>query len=150
MRSYDVARRQAAGEPVQFELTYTEVDDNVAVQHRKEVFTCNGEISSILLAEFARNAGMQVTDPRAMGLLAEFFVEAFGDEEEYKRFMRFRHKHRISDERVMEIVGDLMEDLSGRPTKPPSHSQGGQSRSGRTSKDGSLRVSGRKPKASSG
>lgn len=137
MRSYEAAKRAATGEPVPFAIGYQVVNDSGALVRKEEIFTASGDVSPIMLSEFSRNAQMESTDPEAMALLAQFFVEAFGDEAEYRRFLRFRSEHKLPDDQIMEIISGLIEDLSGRPTVQPSPSRSGQSTSGPTSRDDS-------------
>lgn len=147
MRSFRAARRSAERRPVPFLFVYEEMvetkdpetDEVVGVEYeeRREVFECRGEVSTLLLSELAYNSDVDVADPAAMGLIRQFFAQAFGDDDQYRRFFNLQIKHG-DDELLMEILGGLVEDFAARPTKPPSPSEPGLSSDGALSKVVSL------------
>lgn len=130
---------------------------------RKTTFTCRGRVNTLLLSELAYNADLDTADPQAMALIREFFAQAFGvryrtvmdkvkdpvtgeetevprqvaveDESfrEYRRFFKL-HGQYGDDDLLMDIMGGLMEDMSGRPTEGPSPSPAGESTTGPVSK----------------
>lgn len=148
MRSYKAARRAALKAPVEFDYEY-ETDDGTA---HSEHFVCTGEVSSLMLSEFAYNAEIAVATNEGMALIRKFLTSAFGvqtkkvgDQEvvveddavrQYRRFFQL-HTQYGSDELLMEILAGLVEDFVGRPTVQPTSSQSGQSTSGPTSRDDS-------------
>lgn len=131
-RSYKAARREALGEPVEFDYEY--VDEQGADQ--VETFTCRGKVDTLMLSEFAHNAEVESDSPEGMALLRQFFADAFGDEAEYKRFFRLHTKHG-DDDLLFEILGGLVEDFAGRPKAQPSSSSTTPSTTGPTSRDDS-------------
>lgn len=140
MRSYKAARRAAKADPVTFEYTYVaeeKAPDGGKVEVDKTtVFTCHGELSSLMLSEFAYHADLDVADPEGMSIVRQFFAEAFGDEEEYRRFFRL-HTRYGDDDLLMDIIGGLVEDFAGRPTRRASSSPSTPSTTGPTSRDDS-------------
>lgn len=130
MRSYDVAVREQLGEPVEFELAHRGPDG----ERVSTVFTCKGELSSLMLSEIARHADLEVATAAAMAIIADFFVEVFDDDAQYRRFQKYCREHRVKDEVLLQVMGDLVEDLTGRPTVQPSSSASTQSPTGRTSR----------------
>lgn len=146
MRSYKAARRAATLEPVRFQYDY-EVEVPVLDaqgtptgatrwEERSRVFECHGEVSTLLLSEFAANAGVDTATPEGTALIAEFFRQAFGSERAYQEFFRVhtRHGGHDGDDLLMDILGGLVEDFTGRPTVQPSASLPTPSQSGAPSK----------------
>lgn len=92
-RSYAAAKRAHLAEPVTFDLTYEVPDRGVdgsgkdaegqplpagAVREQKDTFVCRGAVTTLLLAEFARQADLDTATPEGMALIADFFRQAFG------------------------------------------------------------------------
>lgn len=149
-RSYAAARRQARREPVTFELAY-ELDDPAAglpsgpppgaTVTRTDVFTCRGQVSTLLLSEFARQEDLNSASPEGVALIAEFFMTAFADPAEYRRFRRTLDEYFDDDDATLLLVlQGLIEDFSARPTKGLSPSPGTPSTTGTTSRDDSSQV----------
>jgi hypothetical protein len=147
VRSYKAARRAATKDAVPFRYDYeVEVDvldDNDEPtgqkqwEERSREFSCKGEVSSLLLSELADNASVDVASPEGMSLVAQFFKQAFGDDEQYREFFRLHTKYG-TDDLLMDIMGGLVEDFVGRPTTRPSDSPATPSASGEVSKVVSL------------
>lgn len=143
-RSYTAARREHLDEPVSFEVNYVREGDPKAPEDSPQrhdtpvtdTFVCRGQVSSLMLAEFARNADMDTAEPEAVAMIAEFFKQAFGDDREYRRFFRMATQY-LDDDGVMAILAGLVEDFLGRPTKRRSGSPGSPSTSGPSTKDAS-------------
>lgn len=131
-RSYKAAVRELKDDPVAFDVERIDDKGDVVV----DKFTCRGKVSTLLLSEFAVQSDVSAATPEGMALIARFFRQAFGDEKEYGRFFRYATEH-LDDEGLMAILGGLVEDFSGRPTKGRQRSPGGRSKSGRTSKGAS-------------
>jgi hypothetical protein len=92
-------------------------------------FTCHGRISAFDLAEFAgpvADAGTdnESTDPRVLRILADFLATIMGPGT-YRQFTDHRRAHSTPDEVVQQILFDIIEDSSARPTPAPSPSPGG-------------------------
>lgn len=145
MRTYKAARRAAqraarAAEPLRFELVWDEdqvkvdaadqpvVDDAgdpvTETVEKTATFTCRGEITTLMISEFAlaANAATEEEAEKHGGKLSEIFQDAIGDDGEYDRFSRIVRKH-FDDQELMEILGGIIEEQTGRPTKessPPS------------------------------
>ncbi len=134
MRSYKAARREHTNEPVQFAVEYTDRDGD----EQREVFTCVGEVSSLVLSEMAYNADVDVTTTEGAALLRQFFAAALGDAEQYKRLFRLVLTEGLDDDILMDIMAGLVEDFTGRPTKRPSALPATPSTSGPGSKVVSL------------
>jgi len=148
-RSFAAARRAARREPVTFDLTFEvaeQLPDDTegaqpgatreVVREVTEHFSCRGQVSTLTLSELARQADLDLSNPMAVALVAEFFVAAFDDAEQYKRFRRVIGDH-FDDEVLMEVLAGLVEDFLSRPTKAPSPSPGTPSTTGSTSRDAS-------------
>jgi len=156
-RRFTAARRARDLEPITFELAY-EVPDEAApdapdagdeqaaegaltrrgdgLREQVDVFTCRGKVSTLLLAEFARQADLDVATPDGAALIADFFRQAFGQGEEadkeYKRFFRVITEQ-FDDDVLMDVLSELVEKLAGRPSKRPSPSRAGHSTTGTSS-----------------
>jgi hypothetical protein len=143
-RAYRAAKRAHEQEPVTFDVTHevtTTVDGAEQTEEVTETFTCRGGVSTLLLSEFARQADLDAASPEGMALVSQFFRQAFGEDREYRRFLRYQADHNLDDEMLMSILAGLVEDLTGRPTKGRQPSLDGPSTNGSTSKaDSSLRV----------
>lgn len=137
MRRIDARRRhdRAQLKPVEFDLAYTvraehRCDETCALPcsrvgliedvDREEHFTCRGNVSSIMLSEFAHNADVDVSSGEGMELIRELFSDAFADPAEYKRF--FRAARHLDDDDLMDVMGAVIEEFSARPTQQLSPS----------------------------
>lgn len=123
MRSYTSAKREYQRKPVTFDLD-------------GRTFSCEGGVTTLDVSEFARYESVEMDDPRAVGVLAEFFENTLGAKE-YARFRTHVREHGTSDETIMEIMQGIIEDVLGRPTERPSDSSDGPSTTGTTLKEGS-------------
>lgn len=139
-RSYTAARREHLDEPVTFDVSRHVSEPGEDGQPRErvvvETFACTGQVSTLLLSEFARQADLDTATPEGMALVAQFFRQAFGDEKEYGRFFRYATEH-LDDEQMMAILAGLVEDFTGRPTKGRRPSPEQPSTTGPTSRDDS-------------
>lgn len=142
MRTFKAARRAAKKEPVEFRVEYVEevlVDGETLEVEKSEVFTCTGDISTLSLSELAYNADIDAATAEGAAILAEIFREAFGDDVEYRRFYKFQKKYLDDDgDALIDIMGGLVEDFTGRPTQLPSASPVSSSTDGQGSKVTSL------------
>jgi len=141
MRSFTASRRAAKKESVEFEVNYfdaavDEAGHDIEVE-KTEVFVCVGDISTLSLSEFARSAEIDAATPEGAAILAEIFREAFDDDAEYRRFFRFQRRYLEADD-LVDILGGLIEDFTGRPTQPPSVSSASSSTDGPDSRVTSL------------
>jgi hypothetical protein len=91
-------------------------------------FTCHGRISAFDLAEFAgpvADAGNADTaDPAVLRILSDFLRTVMG-EQTYAQFTKHRRVHKTPDEVVQQIMYDIIEDASDRPTNAPAPSPAG-------------------------
>lgn len=133
-RSYRAARREAEQEPIEFEVVHFD-DTGTAVT---EVFTCRGEISTLTLSEFGHAADLDSATPEGAAVLRDIFHEAFGDEKEYRRFYKLVRRIHLPDDMLVDIMGGLIEDFTGRPTQRPSSSPASPSTTGADSRAISL------------
>lgn len=89
-------------------------------------FTLDGELfeaqgaSMLDVAELAQYADADGDSPEGAAALATFFRGAMGDE--YERFRAHVRKHRTSMDTLLQILQDMVLDMSGRPLpqSPPS------------------------------
>lgn len=144
MRTYKAARRAAkraerAAEPHQFTLAWDEdkptLDDDgqpvlddagdpvLEPVEQTATFTVHGEIGTLAISEFAlmANAADEEEAQKHGGKLAEVFMDAIDDAAEYTRFSKIVRKH-FDDEELMEVMGGIIEDQVGRPTRESSPS----------------------------
>lgn len=144
-RRFQAARREHLAEPVTFDCVHVERkpvrdgDGKPVPGEFKEVevtttFTCRGQVSTLLLSEFADAADVDADTPQGMELLARFFKAAFGDEKEHRRFSRYAAEH-LDDETTMAILAGLVEDFVGRPTTGRSLSPAQPSTTGPSTRD---------------
>jgi hypothetical protein len=128
MRSYKAARRaanRAEGQvdPVDFEVSWFEKvtgPDGTPVElEQTEVFHAYGEPSMATLTDAGYFAELNTDTPEAMAIIRRIFMEAIGDEDEFKRFWKIS---RHLGDTLIDIMGGLIEDTLGRPTKRPSDS----------------------------
>jgi len=128
-RTYRAARREADREPVDLPITYEvqvphpDAPELMVWEERTEVFRCRGEISSLTISELGYHADLDTQSAEGAALLRDIFSQAFGDDVEYKRFYAFTKTQRIDDDLLIEIMQDLIEEFTGRPTQRPSDSQ---------------------------
>lgn len=140
MRTFKAARRAAKQEPVEFRVEYVEeidVDGELLEVEKSEVFVCSGDISALSLSEFARSADLDAATAEGAAVLAEIFREAFDNDAEYRRFYRFQRRYLDPDD-LVDILGGLVEDFTGRPTQLPSDSSATSPTDGPDSKVTSL------------
>lgn len=131
MRAYKAAKREQAGEKPQFS-----VED---AEGKPQVFVCR-RLTAMDLSDMALAAEEDVTSPRAVAVLADFFRSVLTRDD----YVRFRELIRGLDldqedegELELNILKGVVEDASGRPTMPPSSSPDTQLRTGNGSTGGS-------------
>jgi hypothetical protein len=124
-RSYRSAKR----EHKRLDITFT-LDD--------VEFRCAGRPTVLDISELAEVAelGVDTEDPRAIAAMSKFFRAVLG--KEYTRFREHMRTHDTGEDVLVEIMQGIMEDLAGRPTEEPSHSQDGPSTTGPMSRVVSL------------
>jgi hypothetical protein len=105
------------GQPVEFDL------DRVH-------FVASGGMSMLELFEIARLADVDADSPEGMGALADFFRTMLGDD--YGRFREHCRVHATDGDTLVQIMQDVMEAATDRPTVPPSDSASGQTSTGPT------------------
>jgi hypothetical protein len=120
-RSYESARDAVRGEPLE---TFTL--DGVA-------FTPQGNVHLLDLCELARNADADIESPTGMGALADFFEGLLGGGE-YKRFRAHCRQHHTESEVLFQIMNDIVNEVSGRPTRRSEPSAPGLSTTGNIAK----------------
>lgn len=108
---------KASGQDMKLQLEF-ELDD--------EVFVGQGSISTMDLSEFARlaNQGVDSSSPEGIAILADIYLSLLGNTE-YQRFRRHCRAHGTEGGVLVEILGGLMSEGSGRPTQRPSDSSDG-------------------------
>lgn len=131
MRAYKAARREASGEKPRFTL-----EDAAS---KPQEFVCR-RLTALDLSDMAMAAEEDVTSPRAVAVLADFFRSVLTRED----YLRFREVIRGLDldqeaesELELNILKGVVEDASGRPTVPPSSSPDSLSTNGSASMGGS-------------
>jgi hypothetical protein len=104
-----------------------------------ETFRVMGEVQLLDLCELMRlnKRNVKTVDPTGIAALADFFRGALGDEE-YERFREFTRANCTDPDLLNDIMEGIVEDLTEVPTSRPSHSVGGPSSSGLTSRVVSL------------
>lgn len=99
-------------------------------------FVCHGAIDGYDLAEFAApamDAGANYFDPAAVAALGHLLM-AFMGQDTYRAFQAHRRHFRTPPSVITEIIGALMEEVTGRPPGPSPGSQRGPGSTGTTSK----------------
>lgn len=137
MRSYKAARRAKLREPITFEVDYIEEGSDGEETERTMVFECKGKLSALTLSEFASSAEISADTPEGARALRDVLSSMFGDALEYRRFSNFAATY-LEDDQLVDIVGDLIEEFTGRPTERPESSPSSQSATGQGSKVVSL------------
>lgn len=136
-KQFAAARREALAEPVTFDCTRTvEVpangDEPARTDVKVDTFTCRGQLSTLMLSEFSHQSNIDVASAEGTALVAQFFRSVFGDPDEYGRFFRYSQTY-LDDDVIVQIIGYLVEEFTGRPTKQPSPSPAQPSTTGPTS-----------------
>lgn len=90
-------------------------------------FVAENEMSILDATEFARlaTAGVDSESPAGAAMISEIFIAILGDKG-YQRLRTHTRAHHTDPKVIVAIIGDLMEDLSARPTSAPSDSSDGQ------------------------
>ena len=87
-------------------------------------FVARGRLKLLDLCEFARAADITAASAEGIAALAEFF-EALLGRAEYVRFRKHNRDNDTPDETLLDIMGDLVEEFTARPTVQPSPSAPG-------------------------
>lgn len=132
MRSYKAARRAAKREAVDFEVTWY---DDADAEHA-DVFHAYGVPSMTTLSDAGYFADMDAETPEAAAIIRKIFEESIGDAVEFSRFWRVARM--VDNDTLVDIMADLIEDTTGRPTERPSASAASSSSDGQSSKVVSL------------
>jgi len=90
-------------------------------------FVGTGRLSALDASEFARLAasGVDSESPEGQSAIAEFFITVLG-KACYQRLRAHIREHQTDDSVIMQLIGDIIEDWSNRPTSTPSASSDGQ------------------------
>lgn len=105
-KDFDAAAREAVGESLTFTLG-------------GEQFTTTPELPAVPMLRLAAVADKE----GAEGATAFYqFLQAMLVEEDVARFEAMAMRERIGMERLGEVVAWLIEEMTGRPTQPPSAS----------------------------
>ena len=83
------------------------------VEVGEEKFNIIRKPSTLMLAELARTGS---GDPESIGVLADFFETTLG-KDDYPRFRRAVFAAEDADDLLPTLVGEVMEQAFGRPTK---------------------------------
>jgi hypothetical protein len=118
MRKYVSAKPTAQPNPVTFDL-----DDTT--------YLCR-ELGPLELSQIARLHGASAESPEAMAFMAEFFEMVLG-EGQYRAFLRHCGKFETQPEVFVSIIEGIFEDMTNRPTVPPSDSSDGRENTGTNS-----------------
>lgn len=137
MRSYKAARRAAEREanrlePIPFEVSY---EDATGEEHEETFHLC-GEVSGATLTDLGYFADTPIESPEGAAVVRRVFMEAFGDEVEFKRFWRVATL--LDEDTLTDIMVGAIEDTTGRPTRRPSDSSARSSTTGQPSRAVSL------------
>lgn len=81
-------------------------------------------VSVLDVTDLARMAHVDAGSLEGAAALGEFYETVLG-RPAYLRFKRHCREHRTDDEMLLEIMGGVVEELTGRPTQPPSESPPG-------------------------
>ncbi len=104
-------------------------------------FVVPGGVSLLDLCEMARLADVDATSPEGAAALADFFHDALGDG--YERFRLHVREHHTDPGTLVDIMADMIEATTARPTRRPSDSSDGPTTTGPTlrviSSDGTVR-----------
>lgn len=100
-------------------------------------FIARGNAKMLDLCEFARAADLEAASAAGMAALAEFY-EALLGRAEYQRFRKHCRTEDTDDDVLIQIMQDLIEEFTSRPTRRSSASAGGPQTTSPTSKVVSL------------
>jgi len=100
-------------------------------------FHPGGGVSMLDLFELARYGDIDSASPEGMAAIGAFFRELFGPAE-YPRFRKHCSEHSTDEETLLQILTDIVEEGSARPSDRPSDSQDGSTATGPMSKVVSL------------
>jgi hypothetical protein len=105
IKSFVSETEETPVEPIEFELV------------KGETFEAYGEVSGAVTLEFIAATSGETSGETAKGLLA--YLKASMDEENYKRFDTIIKSpdHKISIEKLSNIVAFLIEERASRPTE---------------------------------
>lgn len=89
-----------------------------------------GEVSFLDFTELGRFSGADITSPEGTAAIGEFFRNLLG--EDYERFRTHIRQHHTDEETLIQVLRDIVEDVSGHPSQRPSVSPTGPTKTGRT------------------
>jgi hypothetical protein len=118
MRKYVSKKPTAQPAPVTFDLDET-------------TYICR-ELGPLELSEIARLHNTPADSPEAMAFMAEFFEMILGASQ-YRDFRRNSARFETQPEVFVEIIQGIFEDMTNRPTVPPSDSSDGRENTGTNS-----------------
>jgi len=79
-------------------------------------FVCGGGVSLLDLLEVTRMAQFDVDSPEGAAAIADLFKESMG-KAEYARFRQHCREHNTEPDTIIEIMQDLVEHVTGGPTR---------------------------------
>lgn len=83
------------------------------------------DLTVLDVTDLARMSHVDADSPQGAAALGEFFETVLGLGA-YRQFKAHCRQQKTPDEVLLEIMGGLVEDLTGRPTQPPSPSPAGR------------------------
>jgi hypothetical protein len=86
-------------------------------------FVVSSGVSMLDVMELAKYADTEMNTTTGIAAVADFFRRLLGDG--YDRFRQHCSEHHTDEETLMQVMGDLIEDVSGHPTQRPSVSADG-------------------------
>jgi hypothetical protein len=95
------------------------------------------DLTVLDITELARMANVDADSPEGIAALGDFFETALG-RAQYRQFRDHCRRNRTPDDVLLDVMAGLVEDLTGRPTQPPSPSPAGPEPIGATSRVVSL------------
>jgi hypothetical protein len=115
-----------------------EVDTRVKVEFMGDQFAIADKVGLMPLLKFARAAqsGLDSADAEGMAALLDMLEQCIADDE-WKRFEAHATKTRADDEDLMQLIKNVMTQLSARPTSRPSASSDGPPSTATTSEESS-------------
>lgn len=119
MKEYRAAVAESKAEPFQFAI--------VRKDDTREEFTCAVQLPAMPLLDLAAN--LSASGLEAVAALGQFINDML-EPQDIERFKRVVRQERLGFDELMEITADLIAHTTGRPTKRPSASADGSSRTG--------------------